>query len=145
MDISKLTNCGCVAWVQSREEDEDDLIAAPPLAHRRPPERSIYDSVRETTPITMARLPEHASRWRNFVEVTAHPPPTSHSEKVGTDWLAEQGDLSTPWNHKDLENKGDGSGDGDDGLLVGARRRRIWYKRIHVCMRLAGLCVMPKC
>lgn len=86
----------------------------------------------------MARLPEHASRWRNFVEVTAHPPPTSHSEKVGTDWLAEQGDLNTPWNQKDLENKGAGSGDDDNGLLVGARRRRIWYKRIHVCFGNAG-------
>ncbi|KAL0638167.1 hypothetical protein Q9L58_002780 [Maublancomyces gigas] len=82
----------------------------------------------------MARLPEHASRWRNFVEVTAHPPPTSHSEKVGTDWLAEQGDLNTPWNQKDLENKGAGSGDDDNGLLVGARRRRIWYKRIHIML-----------
>ncbi|KAH8155330.1 uncharacterized protein LAJ45_00340 [Morchella importuna] len=125
-------------WVQSREEDEHDLIEAPPLAHRRPPERSQYDAVRETTPITMGRLPEHASRWRNFVEAsTGHPPATSHSEKDEPEqWLAKQGDFDKPWNHKaDTENQGDGSADDtDDGLLISAKRRRIWYKRIYTML-----------
>jgi hypothetical protein len=85
----------------------------------------------------MGRLPEHASRWRGFVEAsTGHPPATAHSEKDEPEqWLAKQGDFDKPWNHKaDTENQGDGSADDtDDGLLISAKRRRIWYKRIYVC------------
>lgn len=124
-----------LAWVQRREEeDENNTVRLPPMVHRRPPERSIHDAQRENTPVTPSHPGQHASRWRNFVEGTAaYPPNTSHSEKAGTDWLAEQPDLNSPWlaNHQGPENEGEGSGD-DQRELFGKKKHRIWYKQIHV-------------
>ena len=126
--------------MQRREEDENEpersltLISTPPTAHRRPPERSPHDAHRETTPFTVSPVPETASRWRTFAYGSLVPPPTSHSEKIkkGDNWLDEQADLDGPWlaNTRDPEN--DGGSNDDDLFFVNAKRRRRWYKRIHV-------------
>lgn len=75
-----------------------------------------------------------SSRWRNFVEGTSvYPPNTSHSEKAGTDWLDEHPDLTKPWlkSQQDPGAEGEGSSD-DQRELFGKKKRRIWYKQIHV-------------
>ncbi|RPA94520.1 hypothetical protein L873DRAFT_1830333 [Choiromyces venosus 120613-1] len=139
MDHHKWDNVRTLpTWVQRREEDEDDLISPPPTAHRRPPERSVHDAQRETTPVMISPLREHASRWRGFVEVTSYPPQSSQSEKrVDDGWLSQQGDLSSPWlsNNRDMENQGGGVGEENDGtLFVSSKTRKIWYKRAHVML-----------
>ncbi|KAF8544913.1 hypothetical protein BDD12DRAFT_813904 [Trichophaea hybrida] len=120
-------------WVQRREEDDNDVVRFPPMVLRRPPQRSAHDAQRENTPVTPSPPSQSASRWRNFVEGTAaYPPNTSYSEK---DWLAEQPDLNSPWlaHHQDPENEGEGSAD-DQRELFGKKKRRIWYKQIHIML-----------
>ncbi|KAI5779293.1 hypothetical protein EDC01DRAFT_671451 [Geopyxis carbonaria] len=122
-------------WVQKRDEEES--VRFPPTAHRRPPERSIHDGQRETTPVTPSHPSQHANRWKDFVEFTGtYPPNTSHSEKVDRNWLAEQGDLNTPWlnNHRGPEAEGDGAADDQEALFVSKKKRQIWYKRIHIIL-----------
>ncbi|KAF8477150.1 hypothetical protein BDZ91DRAFT_769371 [Kalaharituber pfeilii] len=129
-------------WVQRREEDELEpeqplsLISTPPMVHRRPPERSIHDAHRETTPFTVSPVPETASRWRTFAYGSANPPPTSHSEKIKKEhnWLDEQGDLDGPWLTSTRDPENDGESNDDDLLFVSRKTRRIWYKRIHVML-----------
>ena len=129
-------NCEpAAAWVQRREEDDGESPRFPPAAYRRPPERSVHDAQRESTPVTpSAPSQQVSSRWRNFVEGTsAYPPNTEASEKDGTDWLAEQPDLTEPWlsSQQDPGAEREGSSD-DQRELFGKRKRRIWYKQIHV-------------
>jgi len=129
---------GFLAWVQRREEDDDALIRIPPQVHRRLPARSVYDAEREKTPVTLSPPGQHSSsRWKSYLEGSAYPPPnSSQSEKVDTDWLAEQGDLDSPWlaNNRDAGNEGDGSGEDGEALFVSTKKRKIWYKRIHIVL-----------
>ncbi|KAL7266904.1 hypothetical protein RUND412_010533, partial [Rhizina undulata] len=127
-------------WVQRREEDEAELIAMPPKAQQKHPERPNHDAMRETTPVTTSPIRENATRWRNFVQVTAYPPGSALSEKIDPAWLSQQADLDSPWmaSNRDVENEGDGSADDADVkfhvLPINAKRRRIWYKRIHIML-----------
>lgn len=80
-----------------------------------------------------------SSRWRHFVEGTsAYPPNTEASEKDGADWLAEQPDLTEPWlkSQQDPGAEREGSSD-DQRELFGKKKRRTWYKQIHVRPSLA--------
>lgn len=126
-----------LAWVQHREDDDGDSIKLPPLVHKRPGGRSIHDGQREATPVTPSHhASHHASRWKNYVQNTSYPPGTAHSEKVDANWLAEQGDLNTPWlaNAGNTEN-GTVQGTAEDQEALWSntkKKRRIWYKRIHV-------------
>ena len=125
-----------LAWVQHREDDDGDSIKLPPLIHKRPGGRSIHDGQREATPVTPSHhTSQHASRWKSYVQNTSYPPGTAHSEKVDLGWLAEQGDLNTPW----LANAGNaengtvqGTAEDQEALWSSTKKRRIWYKTIHV-------------
>ncbi|KAI5785044.1 hypothetical protein DFH27DRAFT_268321 [Peziza echinospora] len=133
-------------WVQRREEDEPDsdrpisIISQPPTAHaRRPPERSIHDAHRETTPFTVSSGPDNASRWRSFAYGSSLPPPTAHSEKIkkennDNNWLDEQGDLDGPWLASTRDPENDRESNDGDLLFVSAKTRRRWYKRLHIML-----------
>lgn len=124
-----------LAWVQRPEEaDQDDLmVKRPPTAHRRPPTSSAHDVERETTPVTIGPMSPRSNRWRNYLEVSAYPPNTAHSEKVDANWLTQQQDLNSPWlaAHKDPENE-DGLGVDTDALFISSKHREIWYRRFYV-------------
>lgn len=133
--------------MQHREDDDDDddeSITMPPMVHRRPPGRSIHDAQREATPVTPSHhTSQHASRWKSYVEnTTSFPPNTAQSEKMGVGWLAQQGDLGAPWlanAHQGAENTGDGAADDQEALWSKTKKkRRIWYKRIHVSTPVGG-------
>lgn len=132
-------------WVQRREEEDEDedepvrplsQISTPPMAHRRPPERSAHDADRETAPFTVSPVPETASRWRTFAYGSLVPPPTSHSEKLKKEdnWLDEQGDLDGPWLASNRDPENDGGSNDDDLLFVSAKTRRRWHKRIYIML-----------
>jgi hypothetical protein len=121
-------------------------VRVPSPVHRRPPTHSAHDAQRESIPVTPTQ--PNASRWKGFVEGSAYPPNTSQSEKGGNDWLAEHPDLNSPWlapraNAQDPESAGEGSADDRRELFgnFGEKKRRIWYKRIHVGLpRWCGWC-----
>lgn len=111
------------------------MLRVPPPIHRRPP-HSVHNEQREEAPITPSSPIVQESRWKGFVARTAYPPNTAHSEKAGDSWLAEQPDLNAPWlarDSRDPENEGASSGD-DPMEIFGKKKRRIWYKRIHIML-----------
>ncbi|KAF2837299.1 hypothetical protein M501DRAFT_938070 [Patellaria atrata CBS 101060] len=105
-------------WVQSVEEDDDDLEAARRLPPRTPPSARpayhpyiptpkpnadrgrVFDHVREGTPVTITTpVSETASKWQAFAKSSGYVRPESQREiLVDEDWMKENmADLDAPW------------------------------------------------
>ncbi|KAL8866133.1 MAG: hypothetical protein Q9174_006477, partial [Haloplaca sp. 1 TL-2023] len=133
-------------WVHVLDEDDEELTqpttsllpSSPPGAqvaqhHYHPFARSQNQSKaprdrldnqdREEIPHMPSRnLPEHTSRWREYLNASAYPVVTSEGGKrVTPEWLAQNGpDYSQPW-----------MAGADEGDVGNTRRRKVWWKRLH--------------
>lgn len=140
-------------WVQTAEEDEDELdyakllprtptsIRPPSHNHMPTPKANAvpgrhFDHVREGTPVTISSpISESASKWQKFATSSAYGrPPSSRGKIVDENWMKENmPDLEAPWQPEDH----DANADDDAGFwLLNSSRRKRRIKRVqHVVIK----------
>lgn len=139
-----------LAWVQQRDEDDEDLL--PPKSPRvptlplpphvaqhnstpaffgqsHPAKGRLYDHEREwTPPLPRGSVRDTGSRWRAFAISSAYPQISAdlEGEIVSEDWLLQNGpDYSRPW----LAGAEDGDPEkGNASILKSHLKRRAWYE-----------------
>ena len=128
-------------WVRSYEVEDEDANPSqrllpypaatqvaqhnhsPAPKHKAEPGR-LHDHERESTPVTSnPPTREHASKWKNFMLVSALPQgPAGEGEKVNDEWMRDHmPDLEAPW-HPDRRGMG---GPQEDGTLLTSQLKRV--------------------
>ncbi|OCL14167.1 hypothetical protein AOQ84DRAFT_52960 [Glonium stellatum] len=134
-------------WVQTAEEDEDELdhakllprtptsIRPPSHNHMPTPKANAvpgrhFDHAREGTPVTISSpISENASKWQKFTKSSSYGrPPSSRGNIVDENWMKENmPDLEAPWQPEDHGT----NADDDAGFwLLNPSRRKRRIKRV---------------